>query len=157
MATIGYVTKRDDGRYEGELKTLSVRASIAILPVGDKLSDNQPDFRVMSQGIEIGAGWQRIGQTSGKECLPMTVTLGSVLDRLEQARHTDEQFLFLMPGSCGPCRFGAYRDLHHMILQRLGWGERVKIWSPPFGELTSHSSVGRVIRPPGNSGKRSDE
>ena len=29
MATIGYVTKRDDGRYEGELKTLSVRASIA--------------------------------------------------------------------------------------------------------------------------------
>ena len=44
MATIGYVTKRDDGRYEGELKTLSVRASIAILPVGDKLSDNQPDF-----------------------------------------------------------------------------------------------------------------
>jgi uncharacterized protein (DUF736 family) len=73
MATIGYVTKRDDGRYEGELKTLSVRASIAILPVGDKLSDNQPDFRVMSQGIEIGAGWIRKGQTSGKEYVALSI------------------------------------------------------------------------------------
>jgi uncharacterized protein (DUF736 family) len=33
MATIGSVTKRDDGRYEGELRTLSIRAEIAILPV----------------------------------------------------------------------------------------------------------------------------
>jgi predicted CoA-substrate-specific enzyme activase len=72
--------------------------------------------------------------TSGKECLPMTVTLGSVLDRLERARETEERFLFLMPGSCGPCRFGAYRDLHHMVLDRLGWGSRVRIWSPPFGD-----------------------
>ena len=32
----------------------------------DKTSDNQPDFRVMSQGIEIGAGWQRTGEASGK-------------------------------------------------------------------------------------------
>jgi predicted CoA-substrate-specific enzyme activase len=72
--------------------------------------------------------------TSGKECLPMTVTLGSVLDRLEKGRDSGENFLFLMPGSCGPCRFGAYRDLHHMVLQRLGWGDRVRIWSPPFGD-----------------------
>ena len=33
MATIGSVTKRDDGRYEGELRTLSIRAEIAIVPV----------------------------------------------------------------------------------------------------------------------------
>ncbi len=61
MATIGSVTKREDGRYEGELKTLSIRADIAILPVTDKTSDSQPDFRVVSQGIEIGAGWMRTG------------------------------------------------------------------------------------------------
>jgi uncharacterized protein (DUF736 family) len=36
MATIGSVTRRDDGRYEGELRTLSIRTEIAIVPVGDK-------------------------------------------------------------------------------------------------------------------------
>ena len=73
MATIGSVTKREDGRYEGELRTLSIRADIAILPVTDKTSDSQPDFRVMSQGIEIGAGWQRTGQTSGKPYISLSV------------------------------------------------------------------------------------
>ena len=66
MATIGSVTKREDGRYEGELRTLSIRAEIAILPVADKASANQPDYRVMSQGIEIGAGWLRKGQTPAR-------------------------------------------------------------------------------------------
>ena len=73
MATIGSVTKRPDGRYEGELRTLSIRAEIAILPVGDKSSPNQPDFRVLSQGIEIGAGWLRTGQTSGKEYVALSI------------------------------------------------------------------------------------
>ena len=73
MATIGSVTKREDGRYEGELKTLSVRAEIVVLPVGDKASPNQPDYRVMSQGIEIGAGWIRTGQISGKEYVALSI------------------------------------------------------------------------------------
>jgi uncharacterized protein (DUF736 family) len=73
MATIGYVTKREDGRYEGELKTLSIRADIAILPVTDKASESQPDFRVMSQGIEIGAGWNRVGQTSQKPYVSLSI------------------------------------------------------------------------------------
>jgi uncharacterized protein (DUF736 family) len=73
MATIGSVTKREDGRYEGELRTLSTRAEIAILPVSDKASPNQPDYRVMSQGIEIGAGWLRTGQASGKEYVSLSI------------------------------------------------------------------------------------
>jgi predicted nucleotide-binding protein (sugar kinase/HSP70/actin superfamily) len=39
-----------------------------------------------------------------------------------------------MPGSDGPCRFGAYKGLHQLVLDRLGWGDRVRIWSPPFGD-----------------------
>ena len=73
MATIGSVTRRDDGRYEGELKTLSVRADIAIVPVGDKSSPSQPDYRVLSQGIEIGAAWIRTGQISGKEYVALSI------------------------------------------------------------------------------------
>ncbi|MBW2509330.1 MAG: CoA activase [Deltaproteobacteria bacterium] len=78
----------------------------------------------------------RLGRryTSGKECLPMTLTLGSLLARLERERGSEERFIFFMPGSCGPCRFGAYRHLHHMILDQLGWGRRVDIWSPQFGD-----------------------
>ena len=56
MATIGSVTKRVDGRYEGEIRTLSVRASIAIVPVTEKASPSQPDYRVLSEGIEIRVG-----------------------------------------------------------------------------------------------------
>lgn len=73
MATIGTVTRRDDGRYEGELKTLTIRAEIAILPVSDKSTPNQPDFRVLAQGVEIGAGWLRKGQTSGKEYVALSL------------------------------------------------------------------------------------
>ena len=73
MATIGTVTKRDDGRYEGELRTLTLRADIAILPVGDKMADNQPDYRVGSQGIEVGAGWTKKGNTSGKEYVSLSI------------------------------------------------------------------------------------
>ena len=73
MATIGSVTKHNDGHYAGELKTLSVRAEIVILPVGEKASPTQPDYRVMSQGIEIGAGWLRTGQISGKEYIALSI------------------------------------------------------------------------------------
>ena len=77
MATIGSVTKREDGRYEGEIRTLSVRADIVVLPTGDKLAPNQPDYRVLSPnaqgGIEIGAGWIRTGQISGKEYVALSI------------------------------------------------------------------------------------
>jgi uncharacterized protein (DUF736 family) len=42
------VTKRQQGRFEGVLRTLSVRAEISIVPVTDKGSPNQPDYRVLS-------------------------------------------------------------------------------------------------------------
>ena len=43
MATMGSVTKRADGRYEGELRTLSVRADIVVVPPGgDKAAPAGP-------------------------------------------------------------------------------------------------------------------
>ncbi len=68
-------------------------------------------------------------QTSGKECLPLGLTLGSLLERLERDR-TDQGYAFLMPRADGPCRFGVYHLLHGILLERLGWGGRVRIWSP---------------------------
>jgi activator of 2-hydroxyglutaryl-CoA dehydratase/predicted nucleotide-binding protein (sugar kinase/HSP70/actin superfamily) len=73
----------------------------------------------------------RLGRrhTSGKECLPMPLTLGSLLQRLEGAR-AGEKFVYLMPCTDGPCRFGVYNLLNNIVLERLGWRERVRIWSP---------------------------
>ena len=67
MTAIGYVRKENDGRYTGQLKTISIKADIDIVPNANKTTDSQPDFRVLTQGTEIGAGWTKKGETSGKD------------------------------------------------------------------------------------------
>ena len=73
MPAIGYVTKVATGGYKGQLKTLSIRADIDLVPNTMKNGDNQPDYRVLTQGIEIGAGWVRTGETSGKEYVSLSL------------------------------------------------------------------------------------
>jgi predicted CoA-substrate-specific enzyme activase len=74
----------------------------------------------------------RIGRryTSGKECVPLCITVGSLLQRLERERHSSARFAFLMPRSSGPCRFGIYNLLHKIVLERVQWADRVRVWSP---------------------------
>lgn len=66
MATIGYVQKKDNG-FTGTLKTLSINAPIEIRPNNSPANDRAPDFVVYSGPVEIGAGFTRVGKTSGKE------------------------------------------------------------------------------------------
>ena len=73
MTAIGYVRKENDGRYTGQLKTISIKADIAIVPNANKTTDSQPDFRVLTQGTEIGAGWIKKGDTSGKEYVSLSL------------------------------------------------------------------------------------
>lgn len=68
--------------------------------------------------------------TSGKECLPMSLTLGALLRRIETEPDPNRRFVFLMPRPQGPCRFGAYNTLNQLVLERLGLRSRVRIWSP---------------------------
>jgi len=69
-------------------------------------------------------------QTSGKECLPACLTLGSLLQRIEHPRDPGERLALLMPCAAGPCRFGVYSLLHQIVVGRLGLEDRVRIWSP---------------------------
>src|ERR1700690_1679693 len=62
MPAIGFVTKQQDGNFRGQLKTLSFKAPIDILLNPSKSSDTQPDYRVYSGGVEIGAGWRKTGK-----------------------------------------------------------------------------------------------
>ena len=74
----------------------------------------------------------RLGRrhTSGKECVPMCMTLGCLLKRVESERETKTKFVFVMPRTRGPCRFGVYNVLNRITLERLGLSDRVAIWSP---------------------------
>lgn len=67
--------------------------------------------------------------TSGKECLPMILTLGTLLNALDKLPK-DERVSFLMPTAHGPCRFGVYNVLHKIALERAGYGDRVEIVIP---------------------------
>jgi len=73
MPAIGYVTKNDDGSFKGQLKTLSISAEIAIVSNRSKSADTQPDYRVLSDGVEIGAGWNRRSETSGRDYVSLSL------------------------------------------------------------------------------------
>tara|TARA_R110000782_G_scaffold268961_1_gene366198 strand:+ start:14054 stop:14344 length:291 start_codon:yes stop_codon:yes gene_type:complete len=64
MAIIGTFTKADE-KFSGELKTLSLKAKISIVPTALD-GENTPDFRVMAGTTEIGAGWVRTS-SKGKD------------------------------------------------------------------------------------------
>jgi len=68
--------------------------------------------------------------TSGKECVPMTITLGSVLQRVERESDPERTFALLMPTAHGPCRFGAYHILHRIAFERAGYRGRIRTVSP---------------------------
>ena len=59
MPAIGYVTRQEDGSFKGQLRTLSIRADIEIVPNRTKNTESQPDYRVVTNGVEIGAAWRR--------------------------------------------------------------------------------------------------
>lgn len=66
MAAIGIVKGTIEKGFVGEIRTLSIRARIEIRPNRSKGADVQPDFRIWSDDVEIGAGWIRIGRQSGE-------------------------------------------------------------------------------------------
>ncbi|AYJ84839.1 DUF736 domain-containing protein (plasmid) [Sphingomonas paeninsulae] len=72
MPAIGYVT-REGNAYKGQLKTLSIRTEIEIVPNPRKSGDTQPDYRVSAGGVEVGAGWLRRGELSGKDYVSLSL------------------------------------------------------------------------------------
>jgi len=73
MPSIGHVQRQNDGSFRGALKTLSVNAEIAIIPNRSKTGD-QPDYRVLSNGVELGGGWIRTGEVSQREYVRLNLS-----------------------------------------------------------------------------------
>ena len=75
MPAIGYVIKDENGAFKGQLKTLSIRAEITLTPNASKATDAQPDYRVHSGDVEIGAGWNRRSEASGRDYVSLSLAV----------------------------------------------------------------------------------
>ena len=72
MATIGTVTKTPTGSFRGELRTLTMKAQINIVP-NEREREGQPDYRVIARGgYELGAGWTRKNR-GGEEYISLSL------------------------------------------------------------------------------------
>jgi predicted nucleotide-binding protein (sugar kinase/HSP70/actin superfamily) len=69
------------------------------------------------QGLDLGKKF-----TSGKECYPCLVTLGDLLHFIEEEKQRlgpvfdAGRYVFFMPESEGPCRFGMYNKYQRIVL-----------------------------------------
>ena len=61
--------------------------------------------------------------TRGGECIPMTLTMGRLLQTLRARGGDGSRDAFFMPAAHGPCRFGQYNLLERLILEKEGFGE----------------------------------
>jgi predicted CoA-substrate-specific enzyme activase len=57
--------------------------------------------------------------TSCKECLPLILTTGTLLDYVQNRRLDDEALVYFMPTGSGPCRFGQYYIFMEDLVKRL--------------------------------------
>lgn len=61
------------------------------------------------------------GHSNCKECLPLQLTVGSLLRYLrENEVPSGEQLVFFMPDTSGPCRFGQYQVFINQLIRGLG-------------------------------------
>jgi len=57
--------------------------------------------------------------TSCKECLPLILTTGTLLNYIRNKKQTDEILVYFMPTGSGPCRFGQYYIFMEDLVKRL--------------------------------------
>ncbi len=71
MANIGTFTADKDG-FTGTLRTLTLNVKAKLVPNDKGSSENAPDYRLQSAGLDIGAAWRKTSE-AGREYLSVTV------------------------------------------------------------------------------------
>jgi predicted nucleotide-binding protein (sugar kinase/HSP70/actin superfamily) len=80
------------------------------------------------KGLDLGLEY-----TSGKECYPCQITTGDVLYFMEQEKERagpefdPENYIYFMPESDGPCRFGMYNKYQRIVLDSFPELRKVRI------------------------------
>lgn len=60
-------------------------------------------------------------------CLPYKIMIGNYIQAIELGANT-----IILPGSCGPCRFGQYCELQMNLLKRLGYNLEIIVLDFPM-------------------------
>ena len=82
------------------------------------------------KGMDLGQEF-----TSGKECYPCQVTMGDILFFIQQEKENlgrdfnPENYVYFMPESDGPCRFGMYNKYQRLVLDMFPGMQQLKIGS----------------------------
>lgn len=85
------------------------------------------------KGLETGKTF-----TSGKECFPCQVTMGDIIWFLKKekerlgSRFDPSSYIYFMPESDGPCRFGMYNKYQRLVLDTFSDLKEVRIASLTF-------------------------
>jgi uncharacterized protein (DUF736 family) len=96
MPAIGFLTRRDDDTYVGELSTLTIRSRLELLHNKSKAAARDPDYVVMAENCELGYGWKRRGDSNNEYikvsiaapefgAKPLTANLGRVHSNQENS------------------------------------------------------------------------
>ena len=73
MPAIGYLTRKEDESFEGQLMTLTVQTDLRLRPNRAKNKSAQPDYLVYAKDMEIGVGWKKINQGTGREYVSLSL------------------------------------------------------------------------------------
>jgi predicted nucleotide-binding protein (sugar kinase/HSP70/actin superfamily) len=94
------------------------------------------------KGLDLGKEY-----TSGKECYPCQVTLGDILYFVQKEKKRlgsafdPEQYVYFLPESDGPCRFGLYNRFQRIVLDSFPGLDRLKISSMTTRDGYSMSGI----------------
>ena len=101
MPAIGYATQDDNGSFKGQLKMLSIHAEISIVANDKRSNDTQPHYQVLSGDVEIGAGWNRRAESSGRDYVSLSLAAPEFGPRrlhanlAKSAEDRDDRFVIL--------------------------------------------------------------
>ncbi len=94
------------------------------------------------KGLDLGKEY-----TSGKECYPCQVTLGDILYFVKKEKERlgppfdPGQYVYFLPESDGPCRFGLYNRFQRIVLDSFPGLNRLKISSITTRDGYSFSGI----------------
>ena len=116
VTAAGEIVPLSDPRVTVLLPSMGRLASEAVAAVFNGLGINAIAHPPADEAIlKLGRG-----HTSCKECLPLILTTGSLLNHIQTRQKPGELLVYFMATGTGPCRFGQYYIFMEDLIQRLG-------------------------------------